>query len=148
MRKNNFINHPEYPGGLKALRLYVKEQLVYPKAALEAKVQGAVHVKYVVNGHGKVISATVLHGLGHGCDEEALRLVKSFKFNVKKTRGLKLKHNKNIKIHFRLATTSQNKIQQSAKSITQINYTTVKKVKPNNNNNNKQSGGYGYEINF
>ena len=145
-RKNNFINQPTYPGGLKALRQYVKDNLVYPKEALENKIQGSVHVQYVVNETGKVISAKAMHGLGHGCEEEAIRLVKSFKFNVKKTRGLKLKHNKSIKIHFRLGSSSQAKVKQSAQPITQISYTTTtkKEVEPKS----QQSGGYGYEIEF
>ncbi len=144
-RKNNFIHQPTYPGGLKALRQYVKENLVYPKEALEQKIQGSVHVKYIVNETGTVISAKVLHGLGHGCDEEAIRLVKQFKFNVKKTRGLKLKHNKSIKIHFRLAGNSQQKIKNTAKVITKISYTTVAKEKEISKD---KGGGYGYEIRY
>lgn len=144
-KKNNFINHPVYPGGLKALRAFVKENLVYPKEALDAKVSGKVLVKYVVNEQGKVIQAKAIHGIGSGCDEEAERLVKLFKFDVKKTRGLKLKHNKSIKIHFNLAQTVNQKIKQSAKPISKLAYTTTKKEKPKEKNSDKGSS-YGYEI--
>ena len=122
-KRNDFINQPTFPGGLKAMRLFIQQNLVYPKAALDAKILGKVYLKYVVDSKGDVIETKVIHGLGHGCDKEAIRIVKLFKFNVKQTRGLKLKHNKHIKIHFNLAQAGQ----QKAKSISQISYTTVTK---------------------
>ena len=145
-KRNDFINAPIYPGGLKAMRLFIQQNLVYPKAALEAKIGGKVFIKYVVNESGNVISTKVVHGLGHGCDEEAERVVKLFKFNVKKTRGLKLKHNKSIKIHFNFAQAAQARIKQSAKPISQLNYTTVKSVDKSDRGGTEKGGSYGYEI--
>jgi len=144
-KRNDFIHHPTYPGGLKAMRLFIQQNLTYPKLALDAKIQGKVFIKYVVNGEGKVTETKVIHGLGHGCDEEAIRIVCLFKFNVKRTRGLKIKHNRSIKIHFNLAQAANKKAQQSA--ISQINYTTVNKeqkveIEP------EKGGSYGYEIRF
>ncbi len=146
-KKNDFINAPVFPGGLKALRLFIQQNLVYPKAALEAKIGGKVFIKYVVNESGEVLSTKVIHGLGYGCDEEAERVVKLLKFNVKKTRGLKLKHNKSIKINFNFAQAAQARIKQSAMPISQLNYTTVKSKKMPQKED-KESGGYGYEIRF
>ena len=99
------------------MRLFIQQNLVYPKAALEAKIQGKVFLKYVVDRNGNVIETKVIHGLGHGCDEEAIRIVKLFKFDVKQTRGLKIKHNKSIKIHFNLA--------QATRQSLKISYTIV-----------------------
>jgi len=147
-KRNDFINSPTYLGGLKAMRLFIQENLVYPKAALEAKVGGKVFIKYVVNESGIVISTKVIHGLGYGCDEEAERVVKLFKFDVKKTRGLKIKHNKSIKIHFNLAQAAQAKIKQSAKPISQLNYTTVKTTDKKKDGDKKKGGSYGYDIRF
>ena len=138
-KRNNFINHPVYPGGLKALRLFIQQNLVYPKAALDAKVSGKVFVKYVVDESGNVIATKVIHGLGYGCDEEAERIVKLFKFNVKKTRGLKLKHNKSIRIHFNLESGST----QEKK----ISYTTVKKVAERSKEKSEKRS-YNYEIRY
>ena len=144
-KRNDFIHHPTYPGGLKAMRLFIQQNLTYPKSALDAKIQGKVFIKYVVNGEGNVTETKVIHGLGHGCDEEAIRIVRLFKFNVKRTRGLKIKHNRSIKIHFNLAQATNQKIQQSA--ISQINYTTVNK-KPEVGIEPEKGGSYGYEIRF
>ncbi len=140
-KKNDFINHPTFPGGLKAMRLFIQQNLVYPKAALDAKIQGKVFLKYVVDRNGNVIETKVIHGIGYGCDEEAIRIVKLFKFDVKQTRGLKIKHNKSIKIHFNLAQAGQAKVQQSAKSITHISYITTTQTP-----GKQEKGGYGYEI--
>ena len=145
-KRDNFIHQPVYPGGLNALRLFIQQNLVYPKAALDAKVTGKVFIKYVVNENGDVITTKVVHGLGSGCDEEAERLVKLFKFNVKKTRGLKLKHNKSIRINFSLALKVETKIKQSAKSISQISYTTVKDT--DSEKKKDKGSSYGYEIRF
>ena len=139
-KRNDFINQPVYPGGLKALREFVRQNLVYPKAALEAKIQGKVFVKYVVNESGRVIETKVIHGLGYGCDEEAQRLVKLFRFDVKKTRGLKLKHNKSIKIHFSLA--------QAPKQVKKISYTVVKTAAKESPKESDIGGNIEYEIRY
>jgi len=66
---------PEFPGGMAALFTYVKENLRYPKAAQEMNVVGKVLVNFVVEKDGRVVNARVVRGIGHGCDEEALRVV-------------------------------------------------------------------------
>jgi len=124
------------------LRLFIQQNLVYPKAALEAKVAGKVFVKYVVDESGNVIETKVIHGLGYGCDEEAARIVKLFKFNVKKTRGLKLKHNKRIRIHFDF-TKVRVKMGASNK-FSKLSYTTIGQPAKNKKTDNGQS--YNYEI--
>ena len=39
---------------------------------------------------GTVTSASIIHGIGYGCDEEAMRIVKLLKYNKAKNRGLRL----------------------------------------------------------
>ncbi|HHB78316.1 MAG TPA: energy transducer TonB [Saprospiraceae bacterium] len=147
-KKNDFIHQPIFPGGLKAMRAFIQEHLVYPKEAFDAKIQGKVFVKYIVNESGDVIDAKVIHGLGYGCDEEAVRVVRKLKFNVKKTRGLKLKHNKSIRIHFNYNQAAQQKIKQTSKPFSQISYTTVKKDSPDSSPPKDKGESYGYEIQF
>ena len=57
---------------------------------------------YNINFKGIVTDVRVISGIGYGCDEEATRLVKEFKFEVPKTRKVKVKFQKTIQIHFRL----------------------------------------------
>ncbi|MEI6747602.1 MAG: energy transducer TonB, partial [Bacteroidota bacterium] len=42
----------------------------------ESGIQGTVYVSFVVDSKGKVTDVRVLRGIGGGCDEEALRVVR------------------------------------------------------------------------
>jgi protein TonB len=67
---------PEFQGGEEELMKFLKNNIAYPQMAKESGIQGTVYVTFVVTSGGKVISAQVLRGIGGGCDEEALRVVK------------------------------------------------------------------------
>ena len=101
-KPESFIRPPKYPGGKKALDDFVRTNLVYPEEALKQRVEGSVTVNYDVDVFGKVIDAKVKHGIGCGCDEEAVRLVKLLRYEQKKYRGLRVTHHQTIHIHFRL----------------------------------------------
>lgn len=67
---------PEFPGGTSAMMDYIFKSLHYPSAALAAKITGRVFVSFIVNEKGKVTDVKVLRGIGAGCDEEAVRVIK------------------------------------------------------------------------
>ncbi|WP_080054114.1 M56 family metallopeptidase [Spirosoma aerolatum] len=67
--------HPEFPGGMAKLGEYLSENLKYPEAAIKAKVQGKVFVNFVVTTKGEITDVKILRGIGHGADEEAIRVV-------------------------------------------------------------------------
>jgi protein TonB len=135
-KDKNFIRKPVYPGGPTALRNYVRTNLRYPKEALEKGVEGTVSLKYTIDHLGKVIDAHIISGLGHGCDEEAIRLVKSLKFEVAKTRGVKVQFHKDLHVHFRLPKKQKQAARTPVKS--SFVYSTTATQKP--------SGGYHYTI--
>lgn len=82
---------------------YLQQHLRYPTEALEAKIEGTVHVRYDIDHKGKVVSTQVLSGIGHGCDEEAERLVRGLEFTIpKKARGIRILYHKNLKVNFHL----------------------------------------------
>lgn len=87
------------------MRSVIREHLAYPPAALEKRIEGTVTLKYTIDHKGNVVETHVIAGLGHGCDEEAARVVRLFKFDVPKTRGVKVKFHKDIHVHFRLPKT-------------------------------------------
>jgi TonB family protein len=68
---------PEYPGGMEALDKHLLENISYPDSAKNLGIQGTVFVSFIVKKSGKVDNAKVVRGIGGGCDEEALRIVKS-----------------------------------------------------------------------
>jgi TonB family protein len=63
-------------GGLRAYNKYLEKNLRYPAEAIENKVKGKVTIQFVVTTAGDLTDFNVVKGLGHGCDEEVIRLVK------------------------------------------------------------------------
>jgi TonB family protein len=101
-KPQSFIQQPKYPGGKKALDDFVKSNLVYPEEAVKQRVEGNVTIHYDVDVFGKVSDAKVIHGIGYGCDEEALRVTKLLRYEKKTYRGMRVTHHQTINIHFRL----------------------------------------------
>ncbi len=120
------MKYPTFKGGKEALEKFVKEHLKYPEAALENKIEGTVEVAYTVNGLGKVVDAKIIEGLGYGCDEEAIRLVKLLPYQKAVNRGFKTTSNKKIKIHFKLP----RKTQHATLGGVAYNYQVVPQKKP------------------
>ena len=67
---------PQYIGGDKARIEFLKENIKYPLEALNKKIQGSVYVTFVINEDGSLSNIKILKGIGGGCDEEVLRVVK------------------------------------------------------------------------
>ena len=65
-----------FPTGIPGLMQYVAHTLHYPAKAQAAGVQGNVFVQFIVLPTGAIGSAKVKKGIGSGCDEEALRIVR------------------------------------------------------------------------
>jgi len=100
--KKRFLNLPKYIGGSEAFRNFISENLRYPEAALEAKIEGAVIVEYDISDDGSVINPHVLKGLGYGCDEEAMRVIGLLKYEKVKNRGVRVRMTTKTTIHFKL----------------------------------------------
>jgi TonB family protein len=54
---------------------HIKGNMKYPDEAIKKNIQGQVVTEFVVGADGVVTDAKVKTGLGHGCDEEALRVL-------------------------------------------------------------------------
>ncbi|MBL0066280.1 MAG: energy transducer TonB [Bacteroidetes bacterium] len=101
-KPESFVRQPNYPGGNKAIDQFIKENLRYPEEAVKNKIEGTVSVEFDLDAYGQVTDARLKHGIGYGCDEEAIRLVKLLKYEKKIYKGLRVIFHKNINIHFRL----------------------------------------------
>ncbi len=101
LEDKHFIKKPYYPGGTKAMQEFLRKNKKYPSRALEAGVEGTVHIRYTINYKGEVVKTNVIAGLGHGCDEEAERIVRLLKFKVPRTRKIKAQFHKTVHIHFK-----------------------------------------------
>ena len=150
-KDKHFIKKPTYEGGLTALREFIRKNMKYPKAALKEKIEGTVFVKYTVGHKGKVISSKVVSSLGHGCDEEAKRLVSLLKFQIPKIRKMRIQYHKSIQIHFRLPKEQVKKVTPKVTAGMKINYTTSSKkkvVKKKDDGKGDSGGSYNYTISY
>ncbi|WP_420576978.1 TonB family protein [Ekhidna sp.] len=55
---------------------YLKQELIYPKAAKENNIEGEVILSLTISEFGEILDIKIEKSLGYGCDEEAIRLVK------------------------------------------------------------------------
>ena len=68
---------PSFPGGDQELLKFMAENTKYPPLARENGLQGIVVVTFMVDERGRIDKVSVLRGIGGGCDEEAIRVVKA-----------------------------------------------------------------------
>jgi len=96
---------PQFPGGDEAMLKFLYSQLVYPRLALEYKIEGRVVVQFVIAPNGRIEDATILRGIGFGCDEEALRVVNAMPaWTPGRQRGRAVRVRYNLPVLFRLRT--------------------------------------------
>ena len=94
---------PAYPGGDQKLMEYVAKNIKYPQIARETGIQGRVFVGFVVEPDGSVSNVKVLRGIGGGCDEEAMRVVKSMpRWKPGKQRGKAVRVSYMLPVNFKL----------------------------------------------
>jgi TonB family protein len=67
---------PEYPGGIEAFYKMLSKSIRYPPTARRNGTQGRVIVSFVIETDGSLINVKVARGIGDGCDEEAIRVIK------------------------------------------------------------------------
>ena len=94
---------PQYPGGEAAMMDYVAQNVVYPKEAQEKGISGRVFVGFIVEKDGSVSEVKVLRGIGGGCDEEAVRVIKAMpKWKPGKMKGKPVRVSYMMPIIFKL----------------------------------------------
>jgi periplasmic protein TonB len=94
---------PGFPGGEAARIQYLNDNIKYPQMARESGIQGRVFVTFVVERDGSVTDVKVLRGIGGGCDEEAVRVIKNMpKWDPGKQRGKPVRVQFNMPILFKL----------------------------------------------
>jgi len=90
---------------LKSTNLEVlsKPPVQYTSEAKQLKVQGDVVLRVTFTANGQVLVQGVVHGLGHGLDEEARRVAQQIRFRPATRDGQPVDLTTNITITFQLA---------------------------------------------
>jgi periplasmic protein TonB len=92
-----------FPGGTEAWRKFLRKNLKYPRQATRMGIDGRVFLSFVVDASGKISDIKVARGIGGGCDEEAMRVLKnSPRWSPGKQRGRAVKSRMSLQILFQL----------------------------------------------
>ena len=95
---------PTFRGGQQKLLEFIGNNVVYPKEAIDAGIEGRVFVEFYIEKDGTVCDAKVLRGIGYGCDEEALRVIGLMpKWSPGKQRGKAVRVRYTLPINFKLS---------------------------------------------
>lgn len=93
----------EFPGGPEALTKYLYDNLVYPRAAKDAGIQGKVFVEFVVEKDGRLTNVKIKRSVAPALDEEAIRVVKGMpKWTPGKQRNTAVRSRFILPINFQL----------------------------------------------
>jgi protein TonB len=67
---------PFYPGGETERLKFLAENIQYPELALASGIQGTVYLQFVIDSKGNITDVKIIRGIGGGCEDEALRVIK------------------------------------------------------------------------
>lgn len=97
-------DQPTPPGGMGAFYKYVGKSIKYPNQARRMGIEGRVFVQFIVDKTGQLTNVKAIKGIGAGCDEEAVRILKGApKWKPGKQRGRPVKVRMILPITFKLS---------------------------------------------
>jgi periplasmic protein TonB len=89
---------PSPVGGIET----ILKKIVYPSAAKNNNVEGKVYLLVYINENGGVDDVKLVKGIGSGCEEEAINVIKKTKFNPGVNKGVNVKTKMSLSIPFKL----------------------------------------------
>ncbi|MEQ9438342.1 MAG: TonB family protein [Cyclobacteriaceae bacterium] len=121
-------NQPTPEGGMEAFYDYIKTNLSYPAQARRMGIEGKVFVQFVVNTDGTLTDVEAIKGIGAGCDDEAVRVIReAMAWNPGEQRGKFVKVRMVMPVTFRLGGEPEveaDQLQTNPKKISVIHFST------------------------
>lgn len=94
---------PVFPGGEEAMLAYLGKHIRYPASARENGLSGIVYLKFIVGTDGDIGDIEIIRGIGGGCEEEAVRVVKQMpRWRPGKQNGQAVRVQFNLPVNFKL----------------------------------------------
>jgi len=90
-------------GGYEAFFNTLRSNIKYPSQARRTGTEGKVFVEFTVNERGELENMHAITGIGAGCNEEAIRVLKLTKWEAGKQRGKPVKVRLVQQVNFKLA---------------------------------------------
>ncbi len=85
---------------------FLHNKMRYPAQAKELGIDGTVHISFIIEINGEMSDIKVVKGVGGGCEEEALRVVKllskEYKWIAGQQRGRNVRVKYNLPVKFKL----------------------------------------------
>jgi protein TonB len=96
--------NPEFPGGMKELAKYLRDNIDYPRISRDNNSQGRAFVQFTVNADGSIQDVEIIRSSGDiYLDKEAIRVVESMpKWKPGKQQGKAVRVKFRLPINFRL----------------------------------------------
>lgn len=101
-RQCDSLATPRIPKGIRGLPTYLGSNLRYPEDARRRDIQGKVGLEFVVETSGSVSNLRATEALGGGCDDEAMRLIRSMNWRPAFKGGKRVRSIMKMDIQFRL----------------------------------------------
>jgi TonB family protein len=102
-RGDSWEHMPDLIGGVDVLFRFIKKTLAYPNDAVINNIEGTVEITFLVNIDGSLSDFKVARGIGHGCDEAAVEVLKkSPKWRPGRFNGRAVKMPASVSILFKL----------------------------------------------
>jgi TonB family protein len=94
---------PSFSGGQASLLRFLSGNTKYPESAKKHKIEGMIIVQFIVEKNGSLTNLLIVKGLGYGCDEETLRLVRMMpKWQPGYQKGKPVRVRFNLPIRFKI----------------------------------------------
>jgi periplasmic protein TonB len=95
---------PAYKGGQNAIENYITNNIEYPQDAIDNNIEGIVIVQFGVDENGNISNvSTVGNKIGHGLEEEAIKVVSKMpKWTPGQVKGKNVKTWRTLPITYRL----------------------------------------------
>ena len=83
---------------------YLQHNLKYPIIAKENRTSGVVYVSFVVERDGSISNINILNDpkVGDGCEEEAIRVIKSAKWNAGENNGQRVRVQLSVPVRYQI----------------------------------------------
>jgi protein TonB len=117
----NVDQMPIFPGGLKAMRVFLAMNVKYPREAIQSKIHGKVYVNFVVDELGDVTNIKVIKGASKVLDEEAIRVINLMpKWEPGRMEGKAVKVSYTVPINFNMVINDTNRTYFDIKGISEF----------------------------
>lgn len=80
----------------------IYSKIKYPEVAQKAGIEGKVYLLIYINENGDVDDVKVIKGIGAGCDEAAIEVIKETKFIPAQDNGIAVKVKLSLPFNFKL----------------------------------------------